>query len=45
MTLETIVGIAGIIMTAISIIVTGIGILQTTRENKRHQKSNRSDQS
>lgn len=44
MTLETIVGIVGTTVTIISIIVTGINILQTAREYRRHQKSNRPDQ-
>lgn len=42
MVLETIVGIVGIVVTVISIIVTIISITHTAREDKRHQKSNRS---
>lgn len=38
--LETIVGIAGIVVTIISIIVTLISIRQTS-EKQKHQKSNR----
>ena len=45
MMLEIIVGIVGIVVTAIGIIVTIISIIQTTGGNKKHQKSNRSDQS
>ena len=40
MMLETIVGIAGIVVTIISIIVTIISIMQTGKKHK-HQKSNR----
>lgn len=39
--IETMVGIAGISVTVISIIVTVISIRQTAKKNK-HQKSNRS---
>lgn len=43
MTLETVVGIVGIVVTCISIVVTVISILQTTKKHK-HQKSNRPSQ-
>lgn len=42
--LEMILELVSIVVTVISIIVTIISIWQTER-NKRHQKSNRSDQS
>lgn len=40
MTLRTIVGIVGIVVTVSSIIVTSISIIQTAWKH-RHQKSNR----
>ena len=43
--LEIILAAINIGMTIISIIVTGVNIIQTARENEKHQKSNRSDQS
>ncbi|MDE7130230.1 MAG: hypothetical protein K2O65_00315 [Lachnospiraceae bacterium] len=42
---ETIVDVLGIVVTIVGIGVTCIGIIQTVKENKRHQKSNRPDQS
>ena len=41
--METIVGVAGIVVTVISIVVTVISIVQTARKDK-HQKSNRAPQ-
>ncbi len=45
MVFEIVVAVVGIIVTIISIIVTSIGIIQTAKENKKHQKSNRPNQS
>lgn len=42
MVLETMVGIVDTAVTVISITVTIISIIHTARENKKHQKSNRS---
>ena len=36
--------VVGIVVTVIGIIVTLISIIQTTRENKKHKKSNCPDQ-
>lgn len=41
MMLETIMDLVGIAVTIVSIIVTGISIVQSVRVNRKHQKSNR----